>query len=104
MRLLKPIEFQHTFAQGKRYRCRFFTVTARVNELKHPRLGLAISRKHAPRAVERNRIKRVVRESFRCNATRMGPVDIVVQATATARSESSDVLSRKLEVLWSKLE
>ena len=104
MRLLKPVEFQHTFVAGKRHRSRIFTVTASANDLEHPRLGLAISRRYAPRAVDRNRIKRVVRENFRSNATTMGPVDIIVQATAMACTESNNSLSRKLNNLWSKLE
>ena len=41
------------------------TVLATPNQLQHPRLGLAISRKVARSAVGRNRIKRVVRESYR---------------------------------------
>ena len=43
------------------------TVLATPNQLTHPRLGLAISRKVARTAVARNRIKRVVREVFRRN-------------------------------------
>lgn len=104
MRLLKPDEFKQTFAAGKRYRCRAFTVTACANKLQHPRLGLAVSRRCAPRAVDRNRIKRIVRESFRTNAIRMGALDIIVQANSVARSETAAALSRKLEDLWSRLD
>jgi ribonuclease P protein component len=101
--LLKPAEFRNVFATGKRIRCRAFTLTASINVLQHPRLGLAISRKSASRAVDRNRIKRVIRESFRRNATTMRSVDIIVQATSIARTQSNDSLSRKLEELWCKL-
>ena len=39
-----------------------FTVIARPNDGPHARLGLAIAKKHVRRAVDRNRIKRLVRE------------------------------------------
>lgn len=43
------------------------------------RLGLLISRRHAPRAVERNRIKRCIREAFRLEQERLGPIDVLVR-------------------------
>ena len=43
------------------------------------RLGLLISRRHAPRAVERNRIKRCIREAFRMEQERLGPIDVLVR-------------------------
>ena len=103
MRLRKSVEFRHTFAQGTRFRCGVFTITVSVNDRSHPRLGLAISRRSAAHAVDRNRIKRVVRESFRTNASRLGAVDIVVQATALTRTQSNELLSCKLDELWGKL-
>ena len=103
MRLLRPTEFEQVFANGKRFRSTVFTLVASTNELQHPRLGLAISRKAAARAVDRNRLKRVVRESFRYNASTMKSFDIVVHATPIARTQPSASLSRKLDDLWRKL-
>jgi ribonuclease P protein component len=44
-----------------------------------PRLGLLVTRKHAARAVERNRIKRCLREAFRLEQARLGPLDVLVR-------------------------
>lgn len=44
-----------------------------------PRLGLLVTRQHATRATERNRIKRCVREAFRLEQARLGPVDLLVR-------------------------
>jgi ribonuclease P protein component len=44
-----------------------------------PRLGLLVTRKHAARAVERNRIKRCLREAFRLEQARLGPLDVLIR-------------------------
>jgi len=40
---------------------------------------MLISRKHAARATVRNRIKRCIREAFRLEQERLGPVDVLVR-------------------------
>ena len=79
------------------------TVLAVSNQLGHPRLGLAISRKAARNAVARNRIKRVIRESYRHWQTRLGAVDIVVLARAGIAAQPNKVLDTALEKLWKQL-
>jgi len=44
-----------------------------------PRLGLLVTRRHAARASERNRIKRCIREAFRLEQDRLGAVDVLVR-------------------------
>ena len=51
---------------------------ARENALPQHRLGLAIAKKHVPRAVARNLIKRLVREHFRRLEARHPALDIVI--------------------------
>ena len=43
------------------------------------RLGIVISRKHAARASERNRIKRRIREAFRLEQETLGPLDLLIR-------------------------
>jgi ribonuclease P protein component len=64
-RLLKPADFKQVFKQSTASTDRYFKVLARPNGSTRSRLGLAVSRKVDKRAVGRNRIKRVARESFR---------------------------------------
>ena len=49
-----------------------------------PRLGLAVSRKVDPRAVGRNRIKRVMRETFRTHRVDLADGDYVIVARVGA--------------------
>src|SRR5699024_2466518 len=67
------------------------------------RLGMAVSRRVSLRAVERNRIKRQIRESFRRRRAQLPPVDILVIAHRDAAGKSADVLRDELDALWSRI-
>ena len=103
MRLLSTTDFRQVFKAGKRHRGNEFTVIARANDLEAPRLGLAISKRSAARAVDRNRLKRLVRERFRTSAASLHSVDIVVQATPTARHRTNERLTNALDDAWLRL-
>ena len=76
-RLTRPSEFTRVFRQGHRSHSRYFILIAKAGG-ERARLGLAVGRKASPRAVARNRIKRIVREVFRHTA--LPPMDLVVVA------------------------
>ena len=58
-------------------------LSARYNELEMARLGLIVGKRMLPRAVDRNRAKRMIRESFR-QADALPAMDIVVRVTVPA--------------------
>jgi ribonuclease P protein component len=60
------------------------SILARDAGMDHPRLGLIVPRRHVKRAVERNRIKRQIRECFRESQAVLPPLDIVVMTHAAA--------------------
>lgn len=102
-RLTEPRDFQRVFAGAKRLGDRYFTVLAAPNEAERPRLGLAVSRRNAPRAVDRNRLKRLVRESFRHAQAHLKPLDIVVIPKPGAREASAEALTEALTQHWKRL-
>ena len=53
---------------------------ARPSGLKEARLGLIVAKKNVRLAVKRNRIKRVVRDSFRLNQQTLGTLDVIFLA------------------------
>ena len=65
-----------------------------------PRLGLAIAARVVGNAVSRNRIKRLVRESFRLHQHELPAVDIVVSARSLARTADNAAIIRSLERHW----
>jgi len=62
--LRKGWEFDGVYDQGKRLHGRGFTIICRPNDLGYSRIGISVNRKIRG-AVRRNRIKRIIRESFR---------------------------------------
>jgi ribonuclease P protein component len=54
---------------------------------------MLISRKHAARAVERNRIKRCIREAFRLEQEALGPLDVLVRPPYGVKP-SAEMISR----------
>ena len=77
-----------------------FTVLCRENQLGRPRLGLAISKKNCRRATARNRIKRIVRESFRRHSAELEGLDIVVMNKPDATNAANRDLFTSLDKHW----
>ncbi len=67
------------------------------------RMGMAISKKVLRRAVDRNRVKRLMRESFRHNAARLPAVDVVLSLSQRNRMRDEASLLRALEKTWATL-
>lgn len=103
-RLLHRADYQRVFARPlKKSADRYLTVLARPNRLGYARLGLAISKKQARRAVQRNRLKRLIRESFRLHRPALGDLDLVVMARAQAASASNTEIFAALLSHWQSL-
>lgn len=102
-RLLSAADFQQVFAQAERFANRHWTFIVRPNNLDFPRLGLAISKKQAAKAVVRNRLKRLARETFRVHKLEMAGYDVVVLARKGADAASSAELVGSFKHLINKL-
>lgn len=73
------------------------------NGLPIARLGLALARRKIPAASARNRIKRIVRESFRKHQHELTGLDIVVLARTDLSQVANHVLFESLEKHWARL-
>lgn len=88
---------------AERCQGRHFLLRCRTGSEASARLGLAVSRKVSKRAVERNRIKRVVRESFRVDREGLPALDILVVARISAAGIPNAGLFADLALAWCKL-
>jgi ribonuclease P protein component len=102
-RLRRKSDFEAAYAGGRRFGDGFFAVTAKPNDTGGPRLGLAVSVKNAGGAVERNRLRRTIRESFRLHQHELPAMDLVVSARGRARDAAGHALRESLIALWKKV-
>ena len=102
-RLRRPSDFAALRTSSGRAGGRCFHMRYRDNDLGHARLGLAISKRVSKRAVERNRIKRLLRESFRRVRHQLPAVDMMVMAREQAAGVPGPQLLAELDSLWKKL-
>jgi len=109
-RLLNARQFKNVFdnvncKQSGKY---FTFLTTSSQQAKH-RLGLIIAKKHIPLAVNRNKIKRAIRESFRHKLnheivnTQMTSFDVIVLAKSSVRQLDNAQLNEELGKQWLRL-
>lgn len=99
-RLLSGAQFKAVFAARRSCGNEFFRVHHAPSD--QARLGMAVSRRVSKRAVDRNRIRRQIRESFRLRRESLEARDYVVVARSAARQADRRVLRDKLEQLWQR--
>jgi len=104
LRLLTAAHYRAVFS-GTQIRAAHphLLILARPNGLDHPRLGLVMAKKHVRNATDRNRIKRVARETFRLRQHQLPPVDAIVLARPGAGELDGAALHKLLDKLWRKL-
>jgi ribonuclease P protein component len=103
MRLSRARDIRRVFQSGLKISNAYVTIRARRQALRTPRLALAVSRKHVASAVQRNRIKRIARESFRRNAGILAGLDVVVVSRPGISRADNVALRETLDADWVRL-
>jgi ribonuclease P protein component len=88
--------------QGARRSIDGYTFYVARRDTGSARLGMLISRKHAARAVERNRIKRCIREAFRQEQEKLGALDVLVRPPYGIRPSAQMIV--RLREIFGRLE
>ncbi|MGB5165255.1 MAG: ribonuclease P protein component [Woeseiaceae bacterium] len=101
-RLLDAAAFGRVFKTATRSRDQQFTVLCRANKLGGARLGLAVSKKHCRLATDRNRLKRIIRESFRQQQSALQGLDFVVMNRPRAERHTNAELFESLDNHWQR--
>lgn len=81
-----------------------FLFLAKHSELPNSRLGLVVAKKKVRRAHERNRVKRLARESFRLHQHQLGLLDIVIMPKMGIEAVPNAELYQQLQFAWQKLQ
>lgn len=103
-RLLTPRQFKAVFdSPSGKLPGRNVLLLVRENGLPYPRIGLVIGKKSVKLAVERNRIKRQLRETFRLHQMELTGWDIVVISRKGLADLDNPELARQFAKLWRRL-
>lgn len=104
LRLLCAADFKPVFDDAPfRASHQYFLILARLHQQTQPRLGLVMAKKHMKLAVERNRMKRLIRESFRLQQQDLAGLDIVVLSRKGMDSLSNSEFTQQLNQQWQRI-
>ncbi|ODS24453.1 ribonuclease P protein component [Candidatus Endobugula sertula] len=104
-RLLNAGDFQNVFS-GPPFRSshQHCLILAKPNKLSYARLGLIIAKKHIRLAVQRNRIKRLIRESFRQQQRNLVGIDAIVLARKGLGDLDNPTIIKIMNQQWLKIQ
>lgn len=102
-RVSKKEDFERIFAKGRKIKQKFLTIRALDNHLDYPRLGIIIPKAVVQKSVNRNRIRRIIRESFRAQQSHLKSLDIVVLVHSQCVPANKQLLRKEIENLWHPL-
>ncbi len=102
-RLRDEKNFRDLISAGEKISTPYFFIRHRSNDRETPRLGIVVPKKTFRRVVDRNRLKRIARESFRRAAPRLPGRDILVYYLAAALKAEGVVLARSLRECWGRM-
>ena len=102
-KMVKTDDFSSVFNLRKRIASQHLVMRYRLNEVNLPRLGLIVSKKTAKFAVQRNYMRRVLRELFRLNQHNFPMIDLVIQVQKPFKKLEFMLIKQEFETLLLKL-
>ncbi|WP_395679788.1 ribonuclease P protein component [Dokdonella sp.] len=102
-RLLTARDFARLRTCSRRVSSRNLIAEVAASETTGVRMGLAVSRKVSRKAVRRNRIKRIARDSFRRHRAMFPALDILVIARSSADLQDNPALHAEFAQLWQRI-
>ena len=103
LRLLKTDDFSSVFNFRKRISGPTLVIHYRVNAHPFPRLGLVVSKKVAKLSVDRNYMRRVLRELFRTNKANIYNQDLIVRPQKAFNAKNYNEIVLEFDMLITKI-
>ena len=103
-RLKNPSDFKNVYSSTQWGGSKHFTFNVLANANSEDNvIGVTVSKKVSKRAVDRNHLKRVMREFYRLRQSELKGASLVLTAKPSSRNANSQERQQSLEELWSKL-
>lgn len=103
-RIKTPADFQRVYSSKQWGGSKHFTFNVLANDIDQQNtLGVTVSKKVSKRAVDRNHLKRIMREFFRLRQSELKGVNLVLTAKPSSRHVGNLERQESLEVLWAKV-
>ena len=103
LRLTTAVDFRQVFSKNIRMGDAGITILVSAHTGTKPRIGFAIAKKQIKKAVHRNGLKRIFRESFRKNQHRLPARDLVVMVRKQILLNDSMQLKASLDKHWNSI-
>jgi ribonuclease P protein component len=103
LRLLKTDDFSSVFNLRKRIANKHLVMRYRPNGSTNARLGLIVAKKTAKLAVQRNYMRRVLRELFRLNQHQLPALDLIIQVQKVFKKPDFFEIKQEFDALCKKL-
>ncbi|OGT37775.1 MAG: ribonuclease P protein component [Gammaproteobacteria bacterium RIFCSPHIGHO2_12_FULL_37_14] len=103
VRLTTKREFQQAFQQPCKVSNHYLLALFKPNQRSYPKLGMKIGKHLIKRAVDRNQLKRIIRESFRHHQEVLKGLDIVVLIRSKCRPLEKKIWRNDIDALWQVL-
>ncbi len=102
-RLKNKQQLKKIFHDAERLSSNYFTMFFKANNLGHPRLAIIITKRSVRDAVDRNRLRRVIKESFRLHQHMISGYDVLIIASKGIDQLTNKGLTQCLEKQWQRL-
>jgi len=102
-KLKKTDDFSSVFSFRKRISGALLIVQYKPNSVGYPRLGMVLAKKVTRSAAQRNYMRRVLRELFRCNRHLLEAVDLVIRPQATFGHPEFQQIKTEFEITLQRL-
>lgn len=103
LKLKTAQQFKQAFYQAKKTSADKFYLLFKSNDLDYPRLGIIIAKRNVAKAVARNRLRRIVKESFRLHQYLIKGYDVLFIAYKGLDELNNEELTQCLEKQWQYL-
>jgi ribonuclease P protein component len=102
-RIIKTDDFSSVFSFRKRVSGHFLAIHYQYNQSGRARLGMVVAKKTAKRSVDRNYMRRVLREFFRKQQFQTGNLDLVVRVLKTFKHQDVEKVNQEFDELLFRL-